>query len=112
MKQWPQVFNGTAFTSKSLAVWLWLAVIPTALLVVYSSYSTRQSFIHWQALLKQEQQLDVEWGQLLLEKSSLASYSQWDAVSAQKLFMQVPAMDNVVMVHVANTARASVVKVP
>lgn len=74
---------------------LWLAVCMTALSVVYSSHRARLLFVEWQQLLKAQQAYEVEWGQLLIEKSSLTSYVRLERLAAEKLQMVVPSVDKI-----------------
>lgn len=78
---------------------LWLAVIGSALGVVYSAHSAR-SDINSLALLKREaQQLHVEWGQYLLEQSAWSAYSRIEQQAKEELHMRVPTGERLVMVH-------------
>ena len=85
--------------SYRLGVFLLLAVLVSALAVVYSSYTARQSFIEWQDILKQAQAYEVEWGQLLIEKSTLASYTRLEKEASSKLNMAAPSTQQIVVVQ-------------
>ena len=88
--------------SNKLTLFLWGLIMISAFAVIYSSHSARQHFIQWQALLKQAQDYEVEWGQLLLEKSTMASYSRLETVASEKLHMTEPTKDQIVLIGVAD----------
>ena len=60
-----------------------------AVVVVKDQY--RQSFIALQQWHIQRQKLQVEWRQLLLEKTTWANYGRIEQVATQQMNMQVPA---------------------
>lgn len=82
-----------------LTIVLWLAVCLTAVAVAYTNYSARQLFSEWQNLLKEQQQYEVEWGQLLIEKSSLTAYSRLESIAAEKLKMVTPSIDRIHLIQ-------------
>ena len=86
-------------SSVKFSVALWVLVGVSAFAVILSSFNSRQSFFEWQALLKQAQGFDVEWGQLLIEKSSLASYSRLEDVAKDELKMTAPKTDRIIVVQ-------------
>lgn len=78
-----------------LTIVLWLAVCISALAVAYSNHRARLLFVEWQGQLKAQQKYEVEWGQLLIEKSSLTSYVRLERIAAEKLKMRVPAVEQI-----------------
>ena len=80
---------------------LWVAVITSALAVIYAAHDTRIQFNELEKLKAQENDLQVEWGQYLLEESAWASYGRIEKVATEKLLMQVPATKDIVMVNSA-----------
>lgn len=89
--------NSWLASGKTL-VWLWLAVFVTAIAVVYSSHKAREAFVVSQQQLSSAEQYEVEWGRLLLEKSSSAAYGKLQWVAEQRLHMQVPEGEQLVLV--------------
>ena len=73
----------------SLAV-IWLALTASALAVVYSTHRSRQLFHELETLKDQQYELDVEWGQLLLEQSAWAAPVRVEKMAANKLRMTLP----------------------
>ena len=84
--------------SWKLTLLLWPAVILSALAVVYTTHASRQNFIAWQELIKQGQAMEVEWGQLLIERSTLASYARLEQIAGKKLAMSVPEANQIIVV--------------
>lgn len=82
-----------------LGLMLLAAVILSAVGRVYSVHKSRQLFSELQVLVKQEEQLQVEWGQLLLEESSWAAPQRVEAIARNKLQMDVPATDAIAILN-------------
>ncbi|HAD10293.1 MAG TPA: cell division protein FtsL [Porticoccaceae bacterium] len=90
--------NGSASISLKLIVFLWLAVLGSALGVVYVTHQSRLLY-HELALLEQEKnRLEVDWGRYLLEESSLASMHRVEAAAQKELGLAVPGIEEVVVV--------------
>lgn len=82
---------------------IWLAVagfaaIASAVFVVYSVHVSRQMVNHLQSLELDAEQAQVEWGQLLLEKSAWGSYVHVERTAQEKLTMYVPSVKEIVVV--------------
>jgi cell division protein FtsL len=75
-----------------------LLVVVTAIAVVYSKHSGRELFIELQALAYERDAMDVEWGQLQLEQSTLTTQGQVERDARDKLGMVNLAADNMVIV--------------
>lgn len=77
---------------------LWLAIIVSAFSVIYVTYDTRVKFNALENLRREESQLQVVWGQYLLEESAWAAYARVERLAQEKLSMQVPATQEIIMV--------------
>lgn len=77
---------------------LWVLVLVTSIAVVYSTYQSRELFDRSEKLNEQAYQLDVQWNQLLLEKSSLATYGRIEVAARKVLDMGQPRNADVVLV--------------
>lgn len=77
---------------------LWLLVLASAVAVVYTSHQSRQLYGELSQLQREENRLQVEWGQYLLEESSWASLGRIERIAKDELDMHVPAIEDVVMV--------------
>tara|TARA_R110000824_G_scaffold7892_3_gene35699 strand:+ start:42384 stop:42698 length:315 start_codon:yes stop_codon:yes gene_type:complete len=87
-----------------IALWLFflatlIVVCSSALGVVYAAHESRHLLNALQELEKQRNALQVEWGQLLLEESSLISQGRVEDIAIAELGMKVPAMENMVVVQ-------------
>jgi cell division protein FtsL len=77
---------------------LWLVLTISALAVVYSTHRSRQLFHELETLKDQQYELDVEWGQLLLEQSAWAAPVRVEKMAANKLRMTLPQPEQTEMV--------------
>lgn len=73
-------------------------VLSTGLSVVQITHDNRFSFNELQELRAQANQLDVEWGQLLLEQSTFGIEGRIESKAIEQLQMKVPEIANIVMV--------------
>lgn len=71
-------------------VGLWLAVLASAVGVVWSKQQSRNQFVELQRLEKERDQLDTEWGQLRLEQSTWVTYGRIEKVAREELRMVIP----------------------
>ncbi len=78
--------NGTSLTLIALAV----AVLASALAVVYSQHRSRALFIELQRLETTQAELDTEWGRLELEQSTWATQGRIERLAREKLNMRLP----------------------
>ncbi len=81
-----------------IVIALALAVLASALGVVYSKHYNRALYMRLHALQLERDAIDVEWGQLQLEQSTLATQGRIERLARKKLNMQTPEMETVVMV--------------
>ena len=81
-----------------LSLGLVLVMVLTALGVVYSSHISRELFAEQALLQERNDQLQLEWAQLLLEQSAFTSPSQIESVAAQELEMVLPDVRSIELV--------------
>jgi len=67
---------------------LMVAIILSAMLVVYSNHNNHLLFGKLEKLTKQRDDLNVEWGQLLLEQSTWATDSRIEKIATEQLGMK------------------------
>jgi len=75
-----------------------VAIMGTAIGVIYSKHQTRKVFVNLQKLHKQIDELDIEWGQLQLEQSAWSSHGRIEKVARKKLQMTLPKADEVLYI--------------
>ena len=86
-------------SSRSLMLFLLLGtVLFSGLMVVKTTHENRFAFNELQMLREEANQLDVEWGQLLLEQSTFGLDGRIEQKAVEQLRMQVPEIDHIVMV--------------
>jgi cell division protein FtsL len=84
-------------------VWFGFTVLLTtvgvsALGVVYSTHQSRHLLNELHALENERNALQVEWGQLLLEQSSLISQGRVEDIAKAELNMVIPGWEDIVVV--------------
>ncbi len=65
-------------------------LIASALTLIYSQHQSRQLTAQMQQLSKQQIELDVEWGKLLLEQGAWSSHAHLESVARERLNMMQP----------------------
>jgi len=80
---------------------LLVLVITAALSVVNSQHQARKLFISLQQEKEHSRQMEVEWGQLQLEQSTLAAPARVEKIATQHLQMQFPGKDQVQFIRLA-----------
>jgi cell division protein FtsL len=82
---------------------LWVLVVISALAVVASTQQVRRQIDDLETLRRQASQLQVQWGQYLLERSTWAAYGRVEHVAVSELNMKAPVSDEIVMIRMVNT---------
>ena len=75
-----------------------LLVVLSANSVIYSTYQTRKLVAEFQQLQNMRNDMEVEWGQLLLEQSTWGSFNRVERLASKQLKMIVPEPNKIVMV--------------
>jgi cell division protein FtsL len=78
---------------------LWLAVLGSAVQVVYARHKARDMFVHLEKLNAVRDSLDIEWGRLQLEQSYWSSHAFVERVANAKLQMNLPETRDVRIVR-------------
>jgi cell division protein FtsL len=82
----------------SVAV-LWLAVLVSALGVIYGKQQARNRFSELQKLTTVRDDLDIEWGQLQLEQSTWATHGRVEQIARTDLHMVTPKVSELRIVQ-------------
>ena len=85
--------------SPALMLLLLLLVVVCSLGVVASQHKARKLFVELQQEKDKAQQMEVEWGQLLLEQSTWAMPARVEKIAVAKLKMQMPQEGQVQFIH-------------
>lgn len=82
-----------------LLIGLIVAVLASALGVVFSTHESRKLFVELQGLQKVRDDLGAEWGRLQLEQSTWATHGRIEQIANNKLEMINPPPGAVVIVR-------------
>lgn len=102
--------DGRVFTLSNQAIGLVLlvvALLASALAVVYVKDLNRQLFADLQNLQQTHENLHVAYGQLLLEQNTLAAPARVQAIAQQQLDMIIPATKDIMVATLPTTAKQS-----
>src|ERR1700675_351660 len=83
---------------------LWLAVLGSAVQVIYARHNARDIFVRLEKLNAERDSLDMEWGRLQLEQSYWSSHAFVERVANAKLQMSLPQTKDVRIVRPGNCA--------
>jgi cell division protein FtsL len=86
-------------SGKVMFLILILAVLTSAVAVVYSKYLSRRYFVALQELQAEQERIGVEWGRLQLEESTLATYSVVEREARDRLKMHLPDFTEIVVIR-------------
>lgn len=84
-----------------LVILLWLAVIASAISVVYITHATRESLNELELLKKETAQLQVQQGQYLLEQGSFDAPNRVERLARESLNMVHPSADQTILLDAA-----------
>ncbi len=73
----------------ALAVLLPLVLV-SALAAVYAKHLSRKHFVELQALIAERDRLEIEWGRLQIEESTLSSHAEVERIARTQLGMRTP----------------------
>jgi cell division protein FtsL len=85
--------------TNSMAVLLGLMVLLSAVGVIRAKHENRKLFVQLQALEKERDQMNVEWGQLQLEQGTWATSSRVEEIARKRLGMEIPKSESVIIIR-------------
>lgn len=83
-----------------LRVLLFLLAVTSAMAVILSTHHNRQQVIALEQLMREKDDLDVEWRNLVLEQRALTEHNRIEAMVQKQLDMRRPSVDEEVVVRV------------
>jgi cell division protein FtsL len=86
-------------TARVLIVALLLANIASAIAVVYARHEHRQLFVDFKRLVRDRDELNIDFGRLQLEQATWAESNRIDQVARNRLGMVFPEADETVVVR-------------
>jgi cell division protein FtsL len=78
---------------------LWLAVLGSAVQVIYARHKARDMFVQLEKLNAERDALEMDWGRLQLEQSYWSSHGFVEQVANSKLRMNLPQTRDVRIVR-------------
>ena len=84
--------------SLSLLVGLLVCTFTSAISVVYVKHESRTQFVELQRLERERDELALKWTQLQLEYSAWATHDRIRRVASERLQLQPPPAESVVLV--------------
>lgn len=73
-------------------------VILSAVGVVQAKHQARQLFVELESLNRERDRLQVDWGRLRLEESTLGAHSQIETVARERLSLALPGAEQIVVI--------------
>jgi cell division protein FtsL len=83
----------------ALFVLLLIGALASAIAVVYTRQQHRDLFIQLNALERQRDEMNIEFGRLQLEQATLAETNNVEQIATRKLGMSYPASKDIVVVR-------------
>jgi cell division protein FtsL len=83
---------------------LLVLVMMGALSIVTSQHQARKLFVALQQEKEHARQMEVEWGQLQLEQSTLAAPARVEKIATQQLQMQLPKKEQSKFIRIGQTS--------
>jgi len=85
-------------SSKIVVCLLVLAVMVTAMGVVYAKHESRKAFAQLQSLYNKRDEMDVYWGKLQLEQGAWTTHGRVEKIASNRLGMESPTNVTVIVV--------------
>ena len=82
-----------------LAMGLAFLVLVSSLGVVYAKHQSRKLFVELDILKQQRDEMNVEWGRLQLEQSTLATHGRIERTAKKRLGMVTPEYEQILIVR-------------
>jgi cell division protein FtsL len=87
-----------AAAKNMLLSFLVVALLLSAITVIYSKYQSRQLFIAIQQKEKELDEYEVEWGRLQLELTTLTEANRIEAEARNRLQLTLPIQDKIIYI--------------
>ncbi len=94
---WPLAMRPTLLLAVNVS--LVVVCLTSALAVITASHLTRDQYARLQQLEREQNQLQTEWGQLLLEESAWSSPARIERLAVERLEMRLPDVDEVEVIR-------------
>ncbi len=81
------------------AALLGLAIVLSAIGVVYAKYASRIHFAELESIRTKRDAAEVEWGRLQLEQSTWATHGRVEKIARDRLDMRIPLVEEVKVIR-------------
>ncbi len=85
--------------TRQLVIGIFMLLVLTALSLVYTRVTTRSLYLELQSLQQQRDDLNVEWGRLLLQEARYAEPRHIEKVAREQLGMHAPAAAEITVIR-------------
>lgn len=75
-----------------------LVLMASAVAAIYAKHQTRKQFVELQGLVAERDRLEMDWGRLQLERSTLGSHARVEQLARERLDMRTPEPAEIQMV--------------
>ena len=76
-----------------------MLILVSALGVVYAKHTSRKLFVELQQLESKRDAMNIEWGQLQLEQSTMTTHGQVELFARERMGMRTPEPQATVILH-------------
>jgi cell division protein FtsL len=77
---------------------LCIAIVATGVWLVTAKYESRQLFAELEALNREQDRLEIDWGRLRLEQSTYATHPRIESIAREQLQLRMPQPTQLVVV--------------
>ena len=82
----------------SLILPLAIAVVASGLYVIKAKHESRQLFVELEALNRERDRLQVDWGRLQIEQSTWGTHPRIEFLASEQLSLGSPIIDDIIVV--------------
>jgi len=75
-----------------------IAVVASGLFVVKAKHQSRQLFVELEALNRERDRLQVDWGRLQIEQSTWGTHPRIEFLASEQLSLSSPIADDIIVV--------------
>lgn len=76
-----------------------LVVVASALALIFTKHESRELFIELERLTQERDALNIEYGQLQIEQSTLATHSRIETLASERLSLVRPTADDTYVIE-------------
>lgn len=81
-----------------LLITLAVLVLISAVAVIEAKHESRKRYVELQALEKERDRMNIEWGRLQLEQGTWATHSRVEEIASKQLQMKMPETESIVII--------------